>query len=1635
MKHTLKKMIAIFILEICLRIGEARNPGPSSEQAEITIGCINPTGIMNKADVLSSLPGQGPKIWGVSETHLSKQGIAKFQSELKFRCSQFKFLPGAPAPLRSTSMSSLGGKQVGTGFLSNCPCRNLTHNWDDSVWKEARFSLSTFYIQGHWIHAAVVYGYAFRAASVEVREMTNSLIKQATHRLVHCMRGKRILMGDFNLLEGQLDEIEKLKQFGWKEIQLLDLERTRRPISFTCKQTSTKDFVWISPELVPYFLKADTCSLFSDHEVLFATFKPFGPISKVHLWRKPKPIDWNADSPDIPVGHFKMENDNPEEAIKTIAAEFEDRVHQAFKASNMPGLIASQRGRSRTTHTREVLEHHSPIKPSRSGEKQVEFLGHSLMHKQWFSQMRRFQSIRRTCCNNESNLHKLVHMQREWRAIIKASGFPQGFPTWWSKLEEKIGDSPSSLPDNVPSRQDLVNISLTFEREFSKLETLLCQTLIAKAKQNRIDNPHRIFADIKKPPVQPVVMLDESIRAKVDTVIDDELIKLDKPVQFDPQKPIFGPHGIQQIVQVDPTTLKVPFANSFEKGDIVGQDKFEASIQTLFEKFAAEWNKRWDKHKNFPVDHWTPLIDCFNAMVPQVPEVSFPPITVELWKQTLRKKKSRSATGPDAWSRQDLLKMPHDITAALISMLEQIEMGSPWPRSTVTGIVFSLEKVQGASRVNQYRPITVFSLIYRTWSSIRAKQSLQHLVSHAPSFCFGNLPKRSAVQVWLGIQSQIETCHFDNQPLSGAMIDIEKCFNHLPRLPLLSVCCRLGLPSGTIRAWTRALTQMKRRFAIRGSVSPPHRSSTGCAEGCALSVVGMLAINILTDAWVHSKVPQAKLWSYVDNLEITANSVDTSVQALAQLETVLTALDLTIDQDKTFMWANKATDRKQLRVLNHQTKLWARDLGGHVQYGRQCTNSVITRRISAFKERWRDIARSHAPYHQKLTAIKMVAWPNAMHGVTSVHLSDEWYEELRTGAVRGLGSHASGTSPVIHLSLVEHPAADPGFFALAKTVIDTRTFLNREACERILSDLCQSNMNVRPEPGPAHVLHHRLLQIGWHWNPAKGFVDCKGWSIDIWNCPIQELMLRLVESWQNRIQHLMSSRKTFKGLWKCNPGLTKRGWPKNRIDQGILRTALNGTFFTADHLKYLPGELSQQCPFCKEPDSQRHRHWICPNLEEARTNCDKQIRQQILSMEPAVYNHGWIPQPESLGRFRQHLRGLPDSTGIFQRPPSLPDHLHLFTDGSCKDPQDQFTRLATWGVMMGTQDMQCDFFPLAQGLLPGVIQTAARSELTAAISALKFAARFPRPTTLWIDNDSVVQAIEKFIHQKCEPPCANIANHDLLQELHLWINFVRPFSLEIIKVCSHQDLENTSDPIEAWAIRGNNAVDELATHVYFGYPEILETRHKLRGEISYLENLKGNLHKTIVNVGNLAMDLLKKQREGTHVIDTDNPETNEPRSMQEWKWPQQMDAILPPFRLDPWSVCTKWNETLHTPNESIKLWSWCQLVVDFGLETKMISPWYCRSSKRWKIASSCPRSPISKRCRWFKTYVGKMFEQSKLSLPMQNQRPDSYAIHFWCHCLPVTVPEARCRMVDDWLLWRRSTYLKSSDLQTIWDVP
>ena len=723
--------------------------------------------------------------------------------------------------------------------------------------------------------------------------------------------GPRYIAGDFNQ-EHDLPQIELWRKKGWKEVQEIFESMTGRSPLPTCYGKTRKDFLWISPELQPHLESVEVAShVFPDHAALIAHFKPCGAQDYKYHWRRPKPFSWK-DIPKLPDLNFQIDHAQTSEDIcKSIATAFEDRVQTALETKNS-GLHPSQRGRCHTLTTSKIPLHTKPIKPSRHGSFQPAYNGQSLQHQRWFTQLRRLESLCKLILKQPNwTSQQPVHAEREWRAVHRAPGFDQGFSAWWKQIHPKYQDSPESLPLQLPTLPQMGGIILTFTQEVRAFEKVLANELQTKAKNSRAHNPNKVFKDFAKPAVHPVQILDKSISAKV-VQVDDETssLILDKPCDFRPG-PILGPHGpihpimtCHDTVWIEPTD-KVPIGSQLSQTDHVGD------LDSLFASFADEWVQRWDKHRDLPSDFWDPINDFVTLAIPQQEAMDLPPITPTVWRDALRKKRCRAAPGPDGLTRDGLLNFPNDITQQMLNFLGQIESGQkPWPPQWTTGIVHCLEKT--SQRASDYRPITVFSLVFRTWSSIRSSQVLRHLQGIAPLGCCGNIPAKSAADVWYAMQAEIEDSYAYDRPFCGIVCDIQKCFNNLPREPLLTILLRLGVSPPIIRSWCNALTKITRRFAIRGSIGPEHRSASGFAEGDSLSVVAMVGVNYLLDKYIALKCPSVHMWSYLDNLELTAPDVPTLLQAFHAMEQLLNAMQIPLDTKKTYGWGTTPQTRKEI---------------------------------------------------------------------------------------------------------------------------------------------------------------------------------------------------------------------------------------------------------------------------------------------------------------------------------------------------------------------------------------------------------------------------------------------------------------------------------------------------------------------------------------------------------------------------------------------------------------------------------------------------------------------------------------------------------------------------------------------------
>ena len=104
-----------------------------------------------------------------------------------------------------------------------------------------------------------------------------------------------------------------------------------------------------------------------------------------------------------------------------------------------------------------------------------------------------------------------------------------------------------------------------------------------------------------------------------------------------------------------------------------------------------------------------------------VPRKKLPRLTGKRVYESFKNIKE-SAGAMDGWSPKELSHLSLATCEVIAVMLNQIEQGEPWPRSSMHARVGFLEK-EGAQvgKVTSYRPLTITSPVYRGWATMRLK--------------------------------------------------------------------------------------------------------------------------------------------------------------------------------------------------------------------------------------------------------------------------------------------------------------------------------------------------------------------------------------------------------------------------------------------------------------------------------------------------------------------------------------------------------------------------------------------------------------------------------------------------------------------------------------------------------------------------------------------------------------------------------------------------------------------------------------------------------------------------------------------------------------------------------------------------
>ena len=340
------------------------------------------------------------------------------------------------------------------------------------------------------------------------------------------------------------------------------------------------------------------------------------------------------------------------------------------------------------------------------------------------------------------------------------------------------------------------------------------------AKTARQNNPSLIFKDLQEPLAESVETLLESVAAEVSGTYPDDLsVTLVQDTPFREDLPLLTKTGPTCIVHAEPDKVWYTDLCGAAEGDIVRQERYLGSLTELFRAFGDAWSRRWLKHEVQPDVRWEAILEGVCGVPPE-DCMQCLPISLATWRQAVRDKHPRTSAGPDGISRLDLLAMPDDLTILVIDICHYAESTGRWPRSALQEVITAIQKAQSSASVGDFRPITIFSLIYGCWSSIRARQCLAYLDGISPPGLVGNRPGLSASSIWYSLQSMVDSSSLQHEPKCGFTADIIKAFNCIPRSPTLAIAIRKGLHHRIVRAWTGALTGFARRFRVRPRCTP-----------------------------------------------------------------------------------------------------------------------------------------------------------------------------------------------------------------------------------------------------------------------------------------------------------------------------------------------------------------------------------------------------------------------------------------------------------------------------------------------------------------------------------------------------------------------------------------------------------------------------------------------------------------------------------------------------------------------------------------------------------------------------------------------------------------------------------------------
>ena len=186
----------------------------------------------------------------------------------------------------------------------------------------------------------------------------------------------------------------------------------------------------------------------------------------------------------------------------------------------------------------------------------------------------------------------------------------------------------------------------------------------------------------------------------------------------------------------------VSSSDDLAPGDELTQRSFITDTDDILQALTEHWKPRWNNLAELQDADWQRVVGFTKHYMPQM-HFQWADLDPPSWRSMVKKFKATAARGPDGFSKADLQHLPGPFLESLLGLPHAVETtDTEWPSQLTSGTVLGLSKVDGAHNETQFRPITLFSTIYRTWARLRTRQMVRQLAQYMPAEALGFLPNR-----------------------------------------------------------------------------------------------------------------------------------------------------------------------------------------------------------------------------------------------------------------------------------------------------------------------------------------------------------------------------------------------------------------------------------------------------------------------------------------------------------------------------------------------------------------------------------------------------------------------------------------------------------------------------------------------------------------------------------------------------------------------------------------------------------------------------------------------------------------------------------------------------------------------------